>query len=376
MSTFIDCDCLELEQPIGKYYIGIIDWDILEEIASADVRRIKDEGKSEMQTYLGIQRKLSQKRVKDIAEYVNLDDATFPTSIILAISSEDAFYDEKSKVLKIRKGKDVANIIDGQHRVMGLKEGFGQMFKKKFQLSVTIFIDMDIEDQAMTFATINKAQTKVNKSLVYDLFAYARTRSPQKSCHMIVRELNFMKESPFYDKIKILGVASNKSKTQTITQATFVENLLLFISDNPVIDRDLMRRGKKIEAYSDKKKIDKYFLRSLFINDKDDDIAVIFWHYFDAVRRRWSAWDEHKEGNILNKSTGFIGLMKFFREAYPYLIEKHEHYTYGDIIESDVFLAEVFDKCEQRDEYFTPDNYKPGSSGHTQLYTDLKKSLV
>ena len=79
-------------------------------------------------------------------------------------------------------GADVANILDGQHRIEGLKEGLssGHPNSEQFQLNVSIFVDLDMDDQSMVFATVNKAQTKVNKSLVYDLFAYAKSRSPQR----------------------------------------------------------------------------------------------------------------------------------------------------------------------------------------------------
>ncbi|MBL7918279.1 MAG: hypothetical protein JNM96_07760, partial [Bacteroidia bacterium] len=82
---YIKLPCLEATQPIGNMYIAVIDSDVLEFISLVDVRRLKD-GR-EVEEYTGIQRKLSTKREKDIGKYVNLIDATFPNSIILAISS-------------------------------------------------------------------------------------------------------------------------------------------------------------------------------------------------------------------------------------------------------------------------------------------------
>ena len=52
-----------------------------------------------------------------------------------------------------------AKVLDGQHRIAGLRH-----FKKegeKFQVIVSIYIDMAIEDQAIVFATINKETKKV-----------------------------------------------------------------------------------------------------------------------------------------------------------------------------------------------------------------------
>ena len=171
-------------------------------------------------------------------QYVNNIDATFPTSIILAIDSRYAKYDSKQQEMIIEKKEDIAKIIDGQHPIAGL-EGFSG----KFELNVTIFIDMEEQDQAMTFATINLAQTKVSKSLVYDLYEFQKTRSPEKTCHNIARLLNSEDKSPLKSRIKILGKATGEP-CEYLTQATFVTSLIRYISRDPMKDRDLLKRKK------------------------------------------------------------------------------------------------------------------------------------
>src|SRR5262249_54165536 len=136
----IEIRCLELVQPIGTFYIGVMDASDVVRISVADIRRID----RELDDYLGIQRKLSPKRVEELQQYVRQVDATFPTSIILSISSKNASYNRKSSVMSISDHPEVANIIDGQHRIKGL-EGYED---GEFQLNVTIFIDMELEDQA------------------------------------------------------------------------------------------------------------------------------------------------------------------------------------------------------------------------------------
>jgi DGQHR domain-containing protein len=165
MAEYIEVKCLEVNQPIGTFYIGVIGWKDLLLISFADIRRLGDE--RTLDNYLGIQRELSPKRVEELKQYVNTVDATFPTSVILAVESDTAEFNPKRNVMKILADREVAKIIDGQHRIKGL-EGFNG--DKDFEVNVTIFINMEIEDQAMVFATINLAQTKVNKSLVYDLY--------------------------------------------------------------------------------------------------------------------------------------------------------------------------------------------------------------
>ena len=106
------------------------------------------------------------------------------------------------------------NILDGQHRLEGLKLAHDSGLIDKsyiFDVPVSIYIDLDMDDQAQIFSTINKTHRKVNKSLVYDLYEYANSDSPQKTVHDIVRILNRREESPLYRKVKLLGKAYDKS---------------------------------------------------------------------------------------------------------------------------------------------------------------------
>ena len=157
---------LEIRQPIGRFYYGAISHTDLIKISYADRRRINKE-RRDVESYLGIERPLRSDRIGELRDYVNTVDAAFPSPIILAIAEEDTDLDQESGLLLIRNTEEVAKILDGQHRIAGL-EGFQG---ESFDVLVTIFLEMDIEYQAMIFATINLEQTKVNKSLAYDLYA-------------------------------------------------------------------------------------------------------------------------------------------------------------------------------------------------------------
>src|SRR5690348_2345080 len=74
---------LRIEQPIGGFFVGSIKAKDLVDIADFDIRRLtKEEG---IDSYLGIQRELDPKRVEEIRLYVRGPDATFPTSVVLAV---------------------------------------------------------------------------------------------------------------------------------------------------------------------------------------------------------------------------------------------------------------------------------------------------
>src|SRR6266581_5535687 len=211
MAEAIRFPAILVTQPIGSFYVGAIDSQDLVAVSYAEIRR--PEGR-DLERYIGTQRDLSPGRVAELKQYVTTIDACFPTSIILAVSSDHASFDEKRGVLTIDRDENVAKIIDGQHRIAGLEDYKGE----RFEVNVTIFVDMELEDQAMVFATINLKQTKASKSLAYDLYEYAEARSPQKTCHNIAKLMNFKADSPFKGRIKILGKATGTG-AETLTQA-------------------------------------------------------------------------------------------------------------------------------------------------------------
>ena len=357
-SDYVQFRCMQVNQPIGTFYIGVVKSQDLVDIAFADVRRLKARDVEEL---IGIQRPLSNARVGELQQYVNTIDASFPTGIILAIAGKDAEYNVKKGTMRVRRDEKVAKILDGQHRIAGLEEFRGQIF----ELNVTIFVDMDIEDQAMLFATINLKQTKVSKSLMYDLYEFAKTRSPQKTCHNIAKLLNNEKGSPFKDKIKILGAATGKPD-ETLTQAAFVDSMIGYLSPNPMSDRDQLRRGRKLRRISDDESQNLIF-RNMFINGQDAKIAREISNFFTAVAKRWpEAWPYHRSGNILNRTNGLRALMRFHRDAYLKLSKPGG----GDVVPTASF-SKLLKQVSLSDEDFNPERYKPGTSGERALYRDF-----
>ena len=285
----ISFSCLKVEQPLGEFYVGTIPFRDLCDVAFFDVRRVLQQER-DVERYLGIQRPLNPRRVEDLRQYVTLVDATFPTSIIVAVDQKCAEYDTSDLKMTLSNylgGEDddpiffrnIARVIDGQHRIAALLEHEGPVF----DLVVSIFVGIDISDQAQIFSTVNLEQTKVNKSLAYDLFALASTRSPQKTCHNVAVALDQDLDSPFFRRIKRLGVATEGRYGETITQATFVISLMPNVSRDPKRDRDTLLRGKSLgrPRQSDLRETP---LRSLFIEDRDLDIAQIIYNYFAAIR--------------------------------------------------------------------------------------------
>ena len=359
--------CLKVTQPIGDFYIASIDSALLCEITYFDVRRIMDEER-EFESYLGVQRPVEKKRVADLKKYVRGEDACFPTSVIIAIPGDCASYDEAKGVMTIQNKvnvqsgeepiyvKNIAKVLDGQHRIEGLRDYDSGDFK----VNVSIFVDIDVATQAQIFSTVNLEQTKVNKSLVYDLFALATHRSPQKTCHHIAVALDKSDGSPFYKRIKRLGVTTKNRFNETITQATFVESLLPYISLDPKGDRNTYLKNKKPPLLG-ADELRNVIFGNMFIAEMDPEITDVLWNYFSAVAERWpKAWSATGTGLILNKTNGFRALMRFLKPSYLKITSP------GSVPTQDQFLN-IFKAIAIQEDEFNLENFKPGSGGESAL---------
>ena len=106
--------CLRMTQPIGEFYIGSIKSSDLVEVTFFDVRRRIVEQR-DIEKYLGIQRPLSAKRVKELKQYVQTVDACFPTAVILAVPIVCARYEEESGIMTLSNYMDVEDDQEPVH---------------------------------------------------------------------------------------------------------------------------------------------------------------------------------------------------------------------------------------------------------------------
>ena len=376
----ITIDVLPVIQPIGTFYIASMSCKDVASMSTADVRRMEDR---DMEKYLGIQRPLKEERVRQLQRYVQTVDATFPTGVILAIDEKCATLDEEAKKLTISEFIDnensennitfdkIAKVIDGQHRIASFVEfdRYGQKIfifdeKIKFDINVCLFIGADISQQATIFSTVNLAQTKVNRSLAYDLADLANFRSPQKTCHMIAVMLDAREDSPLYKRIKRLGVKTvGRDSVEPLTQAVFVEALMRFISSDTMKDRDDLQRGKKLSVLNeiDSRKLP---FRNLFVANRDEDIAFMIYEYFHAIKNKWpKSWsDLSTKGNILPRSNAFKAFMKFL---YYICQNKRE-----EVLDRNNFMN-YFVNSSLIDGNITSEQFLPGSGGESLFYKKL-----
>ena len=365
----IKIDAFEVKQPIGSFFCGVIKASILKEITYSDIRRLENNENRELDDFIGIQRPLSEARTKAIENYISGPEATFPNSIIISINEKNIEWDENTRKLSIKyEGEEerskTAKILDGQHRISGFNDKNINFLdeddkSQDFGVIVTIFVDADISTQANIFATVNLAQTKVNRSLVYDLESLAKSRSPEKTSHDIAVLLN-RQDGPFNKRIKRLGVATKGVKNELLTQASFVQNILKLMTHNATSDRNYYlakeKGGERAKSYSLEKTnyedAMKYPFRASFLNEKDSVIASNVSNFFSAVQQLWPlAWDKNNKESSLNKTIGFIALMRILKVIMQFFFEQEgidEERVFGveeflEILDGGVLTVEDFE---------------------------------
>lgn len=415
-------DVIEVNQRMGTYYISSIKAKDLLRISYIDRARM-EQGEDERASYLGIQRKLDPKRVKKIADFVMEKDSVFPTSILLSLNENcvtinnnkqnlqlqlDSLTEEElrdkvndniisNKNIENFKVGGLAKVLDGQHRLAGLAHAIKKLKEpeqlnlfddetniellnslENFELDVAFFIGYDLHEQAKIFSNVNLSQTKVNKSLVYNLEEYSKKRSPQQICHNIAKVLDTSKNSPFYHYIKMLGLKTDgRHYIEPLTQATFVESLISLLSKNPERDRDLVNRGKLFGSvtYYDKytdKEYEQFIFRKLYEDKKDAQIMDILWNYFTAVKNKWpNAWED-VANSLLPKNNCFRALIRFLRDKYNSLVTTKNN----GIPSVDEFMF-LFKNLEIQDEDFNSSKgiFPRGDGGMSKFYKYLCKQI-
>lgn len=336
---------ISVDQPIGTFYICSIPYRILEQVAFPDALTLTDAGEHLPSYYqlTGAQREFIKERRRKIGDYISTAEATFPNTIILAANiTEDGRileddenssssrwtieYDEKCQIYWLTipdTSLMLARIIDGQHRVRGFKYSV-QPRPENFELPCSIFLDMSMPEQASIFATININQTRVDRSLAYNLFAYnlddepKEAWAPDKLAVFLTRRLSVEDGSPLKGHIKVIARQGRKVYSLTdwvVSTSVIVDGICGLISKNAQRDRDKLgrypkdRRNRQAILSEDS---DSSPLRMQYLEVNDIVIYKIVFNYFTAVKE--AIFDRQVERGFMTKSIGIQALFDFLQE--------------------------------------------------------------
>ncbi|MCI9224126.1 MAG: DGQHR domain-containing protein [Acutalibacter sp.] len=179
-----------------------------------------------------VQRVLNKRRIGSIKSFI-LEGNMFFNSFILNWTDKNYPLTAENGSLKIPRVSSAAQVIDGQHRLEGLKQAVEEKREIGEQaVTVVLVQNLTTSDAARIFLNINTEQKPVPNSLVYDLFGEVRSKD-----YYIVRakdlatKLHVDPESPYYQCIKMPGAAQGVGK---VDLSTVVNALKQFTTDSGV----------------------------------------------------------------------------------------------------------------------------------------------
>jgi len=293
----------EIEQPIGKFYVGKIDSQKLIELCSTDFSSIVKN------THDIYQRKLNESRIPALKEYMQYSKATFPNGIILNSKYPVQYSDG---MLQIEEHRDSFFIIDGQHRIEALNHYRGT---NPFEVCVVIFENISIDLQTDIFVTVNSEQRKVNPTVKYNLKGNDDVDTPEKMLRSIAILLNDEKESPLMNRISFSD-ESIKREEAKISLATFIRPLVRNVYKQEKIYelKDVLYRNnndrRALQAYNGRSSKP---LWEYYVNGEDEIIYLMLLNYFTAVSDILPEdWNDIK--SLLVKSSGYEALIMLFFE--------------------------------------------------------------
>lgn len=168
-----------------------------------------------------VQRVLSPKRIQSIADFV-LQGNMFLNTFVLnwTYKQEPPKHIAKSIIIPIIP--ESAQVIDGQHRLVGLKKAMetdASIGEKR--ILVTLCIGLDTKEAANIFLNINTEQKPVPKSLVYDLYGivFDDKNAAINRATDIAHELHENDDSPYYEKIKFPGQKIGRIDLSTVVSS-------------------------------------------------------------------------------------------------------------------------------------------------------------
>lgn len=176
-----------------------------------------------------VQRLLNPARIAGIRDFV-ISGGSFPVSIVLNWFDPASAPRVRSGKLVIKRLSRAAQIIDGQHRVVGLAAAIDK--KKAFsklQIPVTLYAGLSTQECADIFLSINTEQKPVHRSLVFDLYQVASdyiVDPPALRAGDLATDLNERKDSPFLDYINFPGAPKGRKGLALSTVVSAVKPLV------------------------------------------------------------------------------------------------------------------------------------------------------
>jgi DGQHR domain-containing protein len=248
----------------------------------------------------GYQRDQVKNHIKQIAAYLSTDGALLPNALVVAFDGTTTFTPLDGEigsewgtlgrlVIPIPKPGEPKPgfVVDGQQRMSALTHLDG----KKFPVVVVAFSSSSERVQREQFILVNNSKP-LPRDLINQLVADVDVVLPKaleirKATSKVVQQLNSKPESPFYQRIKLLG---SKSESANISQKSVLEVVEQSLKSGGVLEQFYDRASGKADP---------------------DEMTRIVSLYFTGVRRVWpEAWDGTPKTSRLVHGAGMYALGK------------------------------------------------------------------
>lgn len=275
---------IETKQGDRKFLLTKLPASVVTAISYAAIRGQNDEEGA-------VQRVLNQGRINSIKAFT-LQGGDYPNAVVLNWVSQDNKLSAKNSSLEFAVGDGLAQIIDGQHRIAGIKAAIDEDNSLgKIELPVVVYRNLSTQECADIFLSINTEQKPVPRSLVFDLYGVA---SENVVDHAAVRARDiamFLNDSgsPYEGEIKMPGAPKRQGGIPLSSAVTGIKPL---VEDNGAFDQ-------------------------ISINELELQKQIIL-NWFTALQNIYEeSWDD--KGNVFQYASGFLAAMEFLRlQIIPY----------------------------------------------------------
>jgi DNA sulfur modification protein DndB len=276
---------IEVKQGGRKFILTKLPANTVTKISYAAVR-----GQSEEQG--AIQRVLNQSRIGSIKAFT-LAGGDYPNAIVLNWVSPSNPIKRSGGTISFLDELDSAQIIDGQHRVAGIRAAIDDKASiGKVELTVVIYENLSTQECADIFLSINTEQKPVPRSLVFDLYGIASTELVDPAAvraRDIAIFLDEEKGSPYESEIKFPGAKTRKGGIALSTAITAIK---------PLVE-------------------DKGALEQIGVHALEQQRQIILNLFLALYKKYGEQWDD--KSNAFLYAAGFVGSMDFLRlKLIPY----------------------------------------------------------
>lgn len=278
MALSSEVPAIQVHQGEREFFLTVLTAKQLASISYVAIRGQSDEEGA-------VQRIFNRDRLSSLRRYA-LQGGSYPSSIVLNWTGKThpKFDDGLLTVLLEPRS---AQIIDGQHRVEGLREAIVESVDiGDTQIPVSIYVGLDTKACADLFLSINTEQKQVPRSLVFDLYGVASESVVDPAAvraRDIAMHLNEDCGSPYFENIKMPNQPIRKGGIALSTAVAALKPLVEAKGIFEQIDASELEVQKKIVM-----------------------------NYFLALRRRYGErWPERT--NAFMFAAGFTGAVDFLK---------------------------------------------------------------